>query len=193
MADTGRIHSSRHRTGRRGARLVALLALALLVAPPGVAATPAPAAAPLGPADLLAQARQADLVLVAIAAAAAGRDLPNELSPQIREDIARRIAVDTSSAGPAHLTAFTPLVPVHWERVPPFGERAPSPTADTATLRARLLGTVTVAHDATPGRPVRVAQRPLARQLVSIDLARRDGRWVVTRITVNTASGTLAQ
>jgi len=54
-------------------------------------------------------------------------------------------------------------------------------------LRARLLGTATVAHAAAPGRPARTVQRPLARQGVTIALARRDGRWLVTRVTLTAA------
>jgi len=170
---------------RRG--LAALLALALLAAPSRAAATPTPAATTPGPEDLLAQARAANLVLVAIAAVAEGRDLPGELSPQIREDIARSIAASNAPlAAPARLTAFAPLVPVHWER-------APTPTADTARLSARLLGTVTVAHDAAPGQPARTVRRPLARQGVTVALARRGGRWTVTDIRLNSPSGTLAR
>ena len=174
--------------------LGALLLLALVGTPAGAAATPSPAAPPpIGPADLLAQARLADLVLGAIADATAGRDLPSELSPQVREDIRRRLAANGTAGGPARLTAFAPLLPIHWERVPPAGQQAPTPTADTATLQARLLGTVAVARDASPGVPARTASRPLARRALTIDLARRDGRWVVTRIQTNTASGSLAE
>lgn len=151
------------------------------------------APATIGPADLLAQARQADLVLAAIAAAAEGRDLPGDLSPQIQEDIRRRIVASDGILGPARLTAFAPLLPVHWEREIPFGEAAPSPNGDAAHLRAALLGTVTVRYDATPGRSARTARRPLAREVLTVGLARRDGRWVVTRVDVPANVGTLVR
>jgi len=188
----------RRRAARNGMRwlhtLVAALAFALPLAPAAASAAPTPAApAVLGPTDLREQARLANLVLVAVAAAAEGRALPPEFSPQLAEDIARRIAVNGTTGGPARLTAFAPLVPIHWERVPAAGERAPAPTADTARLRARLLGTVTVARDATPGQPARVATRPLARRAIVVTLARRDGRWAVTGVAVDSASGSLAE
>jgi hypothetical protein len=182
----------------RRARLVAALAvvsfaLALTLAPVGAAAAPTPAPTPAtdGPADRLAQAHQADLVLAAIAAAAEGRDLPAGLSPQVAEDL-QRLVVDTTLGNDARLTAFAPLVPLHWERASPLGSGPPPPGADTVLLRARLLGTATVAHAATPGRPARTVRRPLARQEVTIALARRDGRWLVTRITL-TAAQSLAE
>ena len=185
------------RPGRR-ARLVAALAaaplaLALTLAPVGAAAAPTPALTPAtdGPADRLAQARQAALVLAAIAAAAAGHDLPAGLSPQIQEDI-RRLVIDTTLGNDARLTAFAPLVPIHWERASPLGSGPPPPGADPVLLRARLLGTATVAHAATPGRPARTVRRPLARQEVTIALARRDGRWLVTRITLTAAQSLAA-
>jgi len=184
------------RRGRR-ARLVAALAaaplaLALTLAPVGAAAAPTPAPTPAadGPADRLAQARQAQLVLAALAAAA-GRDLPAGLSPQVAEDI-QRLAVDTTLGNDARLTAFAPLTPLHWVRASPLGSGPPAPGADTVLLRARLLGAATVAHAAAPGRPARTVQRPLARQGVTIALDRRDGRWLVTRITL-TAAQSLAE
>ncbi len=177
----------------RRARLVAALvaaplALALTLAPVGAAAAPTPALTPAtdGPADRLAQARQAQLVLDALAAAAAGRDLPAGLSPQVAEDI-QRLAVDTTLGNDARLTAFAPLTPIHWERASPLGSGPPPPGADTVLLQARLLGTATVAHAAAPGRPARTVQRPLARQGVTIALVRRDGRWLVTRVTLTAA------
>jgi len=180
------------RPGRR-ARLVAALAaaplaLALTLAQVGAAAAPTPAPTPAtdGSADRLAQAQQAQLVLAAIAAAAAGRDLPAGLSPQVAEDI-RRLVVDTTLGNDARLTAFAPLVPIHWERASPFGSGPPPPGADTVLLRARLLGTATVAHAAAPGRPARTVQRPLARQGVTSALARRDGHWLVTSVTLTGA------
>ncbi len=178
------------RPGRR-ARLVAALAaaplaLALTLAPVGAAAAPTPTPATDGPAERLAQAHLAALVLAALAAAAAGRDLPAGLSPQVAEDL-QRLVVDTTLGNDARLTAFAPLVPIHWERASPFGSGPPPPGADTVLLRARLLGTATVAHAAAPGRPARTVRRPLARQEVTIALARRDGRWLVTRITLTGA------
>ncbi len=186
---------------RRRARLVAALAapalaLALALGPAGASAapTPAPTPATIGPADLLAQARQAQLALDAIAAAAAGRPLPDGLSPQVAEDVARRIVVNNPTLGdPARLTAFDPALPVHWERRPDAGDRTPAPTGDTARLTARLRGTATVAYAAAPGRPARTATRPLARQPVDLTLARRDGGWIITGIAVSTASGSLAE
>jgi len=142
---------------------------------------------------VLAQAQQANLVLAAIAAAAAGRPLPDGLSPQVAEDIARRLVVNDTFGDPARLTAFAPDGPIHWERLPAPGDRAPSPTADTARLTARLVGTVTVARDAVAGRPARATTHPLARQVLTITLARRDGRWAVTAVAVPTASGSLAE
>ena len=179
------------RPARRARHLAALagasLALALALGPTAAATpAPAPAPAPPAPADLLAQARQAQLVLAAIAAAAAGRPPPPGLSPQVAEDIARRLVVDTTLGNDARLVAFAPDLPIHWER-----GAAPSP--DTATLQARLLGTVTVAGTAGPGRPARTDQRPLARRALVIALARRDGRWVVTDIRVDTGAGGLAR
>ncbi len=185
---------------RRRARLVAALAvaplaLALALGPAGAAAAPTPAPTPAtsGPADLLAQARQAQLALDAIAAAAAGRPLPDGLSPQVAEDVRRRLVVNDTFGNDAHLVAFDPALPVHRERRPAAGDRTPAPTGDTARLTARLRGTATVASAAAPGRPARTATRPLARQPVDLTLARRDGGWVVTGIQVSTASGSLAE
>ncbi len=129
------------------------------------------------PDEALAQRRLVALVPEAVAAALAGRSLPDELSPEVQGQIRELLVARVGDDVQRQIVAWHPL-PFAWERADPA--RTGEDPRVQATWETRVWGDVTVRYAYLPTPQTTRYAGGGGRLLVQ--LAQHEGRWVITAV-----------